>query len=139
MNFTNIRMFEAIGFNSENDNDKFISFLSLSEDILLSFQKKQEALTKEIKWINRKFIGLINELSLLDNDIYKDSLLDMAIAEMEVIKSYNDTIENKAFNFIELVINIDNKVKILNYRKINESLIQSLGQEKYNKLERVAS
>lgn len=139
MNFTNIRMFEAIGINSEIDNDKFITFLNLSEDILLSFQKNQEALTKEIKWINRKFIGLINELSLLDNDIYKDNLLDMAIAEMEVIKSYNDTIENKAFNFIELVINIDNKVKILNDRKINESLIQSLGQEKYSKLERVAS
>lgn len=112
MNNTNIRMVEITYSDSNKNTDKFKEFLNLSEEILISFQKQETELVNEIEWINENFIALINELSVLKDDEFKNSLLNMAIAEMKLLLNYQD-VHEIAFNFIDLVISIDDKVKYL--------------------------
>ena len=109
---------------------------------MISFQSKEEDLINEIHWINEHFIALINELSVLKDNKYKNSLLDMAIAEMNLLLNCED-VHDVAFNFIELVISIDNKVKYLNNKQMSENLNTLLNRysqyfEKYTHLERAS-
>lgn len=134
-----VRMVEII-YSDFKDTDKFKKFLNLSEDILILLQNEEQNLINEIHWINQNFMALISELSVLNDDKYKNSLLDMAIAEMKLLLNCKD-VYDIAFNFIELVINIDNKVKYLNNKQMSENLENLLNGfqyfEKYTQLERV--
>lgn len=134
-----VRMVEII-YSDFKDTDKFKKFLNLSEDILILLQNEEQNLINEIHWINQNFMALISELSVLNEDKYKNSLLDMAIAEMKLLLNCKD-VYDIAFNFIELVINIDNKVKYLNNKQMSENLENLLNGfqyfEKYTQLERV--
>ncbi|MBE5666178.1 hypothetical protein HU002_04450 [Staphylococcus sp. SS251] len=121
MNNTGVKIVEITYSDSDKYTDKFKTFLDLSEEILISFQKKEKELANEIGWLNVNFIALINELSVLKDDKFKNSLLSMAIAEMNLLLKCKD-IHDLAFDFIELVINIDNKVKYLNNKQMSENL-----------------
>ncbi|MDS3885271.1 hypothetical protein [Staphylococcus hominis] len=142
MNNTNIRMVEITYSDSNKNTDKFKEFLNLSEEILISFQKQETELVNEIEWINENFIALINELSVLKDDEFKNSLLNMAIAEMKLLLNYQD-VHEIAFNFIDLVISIDDKVKYLNNKQMSENLNLLLNgylqhYDKYTNLERAS-
>lgn len=142
MNNTNIRMVEITYSDSNKNTDKFKEFLNLSEEILISFQKQETELVNEIEWINENFIALINELSVLKDDKFKNSLLNMAIAEMKLLLNYQD-VHELAFNFIDLVISIDDKVKYLNNKQMSENLNLLLNgylqhYDKYTNLERAS-
>lgn len=136
---TDVRMVEMI-YSDFKDTDKFKRFLKLSKNILNLLQSEEQNLINEIHWINENFMALINELSVLNDDKYKNSLLDMAIAEMKLLLNCKD-VYDIAFNFIELVINIDNKVKYLTNKQMSENLENFLNGfqyfEKYTQLERV--
>ncbi|MCH4336737.1 hypothetical protein [Staphylococcus haemolyticus] len=136
---TDVRMVEMI-YSDFKDTDKFKRFLNLSKNILILLQSEEQNLINEIHWINENFMALINELSVLNDDKYKNSLLDMAIAEMKLLLNCKD-VYDIAFNFIELIINIDNKVKYLNNKQMSENLENLLNGfqyfEKYTQLERV--
>ncbi|HEC2218275.1 TPA: hypothetical protein R1956_002638, partial [Staphylococcus delphini] len=71
------------------------------------------------------------------------SLLEMAISELELLIDYDDDDEDKAFDFIELVINLINKVKYLNQKQddIKAYFVSNENYERYANLgkERVAS
>ncbi|EIZ4618664.1 hypothetical protein MPU10_000237, partial [Staphylococcus pseudintermedius] len=70
------------------------------------------------------------------------SLLEMAISELELLIDYDDD-EDKAFDFIELVINLINKVKYLNQKQddIKAYFVSNENYERYANLgkESVAS
>ncbi|HGH0848326.1 TPA: hypothetical protein ACJHH5_000583, partial [Staphylococcus pseudintermedius] len=74
---------------------------------------------------------------------HKKSLLEMAISELELLIDYDDDDEDKAFDFIELVINLINKVKYLNQRQddIKAYFVSNENYERYANLgkESVAS
>lgn len=67
----------------------------------------------------------------------------MAISELELLIDYDDDDEDKAFDFIELVINLINKVKYLNQRQddIKAYFVSNENYERYANLgkESVAS
>ncbi|EIM5246767.1 hypothetical protein LM953_000108, partial [Staphylococcus pseudintermedius] len=69
--------------------------------------------------------------------------LEMAISELELLIDYDDDDEDKAFDFIELVINLINKVKYLNQRQddIKAYFVSNENYERYANLgkESVAS
>ncbi|EGQ2911793.1 hypothetical protein EAF13_02595, partial [Staphylococcus pseudintermedius] len=71
------------------------------------------------------------------------SLLEMAISELELLIDYDDDDEDKAFDFIELVINLINKVKYLNQKQddIKAYFVSNENYERYANLgkESVAS
>ncbi|PNZ51862.1 hypothetical protein, partial [Staphylococcus intermedius] len=113
MNHTSIRTYEMIDFDNNKDR-LFKKFLNLAEEVLISFQTREQYLESEIKWINQHFISLIKDISLIDQRKYKKSLLEMAISELELLNDYDDNDEDKVFDFIELVINLINKVRYLN-------------------------
>ncbi|EGQ4149462.1 hypothetical protein FPT09_01795, partial [Staphylococcus pseudintermedius] len=73
----------------------------------------------------------------------KKSLLEMAISELELLIDYDDDDEDKAFDFIELVINLINKVKYLNQKQddIKAYFVSNENYERYANLgkESVAS
>ncbi|MCO0862319.1 hypothetical protein WL766_10985 [Staphylococcus pasteuri] len=121
MNNIGVKIVEITYSDSDKYTDEFKTFLDLSEEILISFQRKEKELANEIEWLNVNFIALINELSVLKDDKFKNSLLSMAIAEMNLLLKCKD-IHDLAFDFIELVINIDNKVKYLNNKQMSENL-----------------
>lgn len=103
----------------DNNKDRlFKEFLSLAEEVLISFQTRERYLEKEIKWINQHFISLIKDISLIDQRKHKKKFVEMAISELELLIDYDDDDEDKAFDFIELVINLINKVKYLNQNKM---------------------
>lgn len=89
--------------------DLFKDFLNLSESILITIQRRQHDFQKEIHWLNQHFLCLIHQLRDLKDTEYKTSLLNMAISELVLLKEYNDD-DDKVFDFIELVINLKNKV-----------------------------
>ncbi|EHP6918991.1 hypothetical protein O1A48_002402, partial [Staphylococcus pseudintermedius] len=70
-------------------------------------------------------------------------LLEMAISELELLIDYDDDDEDKAFDFIELVINLINKVKYLNQKQddIKAYFVSNENYERYANLgkESVAS
>lgn len=138
MRETNVRMFEIHYFDINDKHDHFVKFLNLSEDILLSFKNREEFLTREIEWINDNFITVINEISLLSKGNKKDGLLKMAISEMEIINKFDDYNEDKAYNFIELIINLKNKVDRINNMWSFNNFILSNEFEEYNNYERAA-
>ncbi|EGQ1312331.1 hypothetical protein GA064_01555, partial [Staphylococcus pseudintermedius] len=74
---------------------------------------------------------------------HKKSLLEMAISELELLIDYDDDDEDKAFDFIELVINLINKVKYLNQKQddIKAYFVSNENYERYANLgkESVAS
>lgn len=121
MNNIGVKIVEITYSDSDKYTDEFKTFLDLSEEILISFQRKEKELANEIEWLNVNFIALINELSVLKDDKFKNNLLSMAIAEMNLLLKCKD-IHDLAFDFIELVINIDNKVKYLNNKQMSENL-----------------
>ncbi len=56
----------------DNNKDRlFKEFLSLAEEVLISFQTRERYLEKEIKWINQHFISLIKDISLIDQRKHK--------------------------------------------------------------------
>ena len=66
----------------------------------------------------------------------------MAIAEMKLLLNYQD-VHEIAFNFIDLVISIDDKVKYLNNKQMSENLNLLLNgylqhYDKYTNLERAS-
>ncbi len=67
----------------------------------------------------------------------------MAISELELLIFYDDDDEDKAFDFIELVINLINKVKYLNQKQddIKAYFVSNENYERYANLgkESVAS
>ncbi|ANS89768.1 hypothetical protein [Staphylococcus pseudintermedius] len=67
----------------------------------------------------------------------------MAISELELLIDYDDDDEDKAFDFIELVINLINKVKYLNQKQddIKAYFVSNENYERYANLgkESVAS
>ncbi|ENJ4192393.1 hypothetical protein AB1D73_002046, partial [Staphylococcus pseudintermedius] len=69
--------------------------------------------------------------------------LEMAISELELLIDYDDDDEDKAFDFIELVINLINKVKYLNQKQddIKAYFVSNENYERYANLgkESVAS
>ncbi|PXA06495.1 hypothetical protein DD898_09020, partial [Staphylococcus pseudintermedius] len=79
---------------------------------------------------------------LIDQRKHKKSLLEMAISELELLIDYDDD-EDKAFDFIELVINLINKVKYLNQKQddIKAYFVSNENYERYANLgkESVAS
>lgn len=143
MTKTNVKVFEMIDFTNDNKIELFKKFLNLSEDILISIQKREQELSKEIEWINQHFISLIKKISLLDENKYKKSLLKMAISELDLLKEYDDFDDDKAFDFIELVINLSNKVKFLTQKDeyIKSMFVANENYERYENsdIERVAS
>ncbi|WMZ56779.1 hypothetical protein [Staphylococcus pseudintermedius] len=142
MNHSFIKTYEMIDFDNNKDR-LFKEFLSLAEEVLISFQTRERYLEKEIKWINQHFISLIKDISLIDQRKHKKSLLEMAISELELLIDYDDDDEDKAFDFIELVINLINKVKYLNQKQddIKAYFVSNENYEKYANLgkESVAS
>lgn len=138
MRETNVRMFEIHYFDINDKHDNFVKFLSLSEDILLSFKNREELLTHEIEWINDNFITVINEISLLSKGNKKEGLLKMAISEMEIINKFDNYNEDKAYNFIELIINLKNKVDRINNMWSFNNFILSNEFEEYDNYERAA-
>ncbi|WP_258869879.1 hypothetical protein [Staphylococcus pseudintermedius] len=56
----------------------------------------------------------------------------MAISELELLIDYDDDDEDKAFDFIELVINLINKVKYLN-QKQDDIKAYFVGNENYER------
>ncbi|MGD3155962.1 hypothetical protein ACMG5R_10800 [Staphylococcus warneri] len=135
MSGTNVKVFEMIDFTtSDSHKDLFKEFLNFSEDILISIQKREQELSKEIKWINQHFIDLIKKISLLDENKYKKSLLKMAISDLDLLREYDDFDDDKAFDFIELVINLNNKVKYLT-QKNEHAKGTFVGSEKYERFE----
>ncbi|HDV6015284.1 TPA: hypothetical protein RJJ39_000593, partial [Staphylococcus pseudintermedius] len=66
-----------------------------------------------------------------------------AISELELLIDYDDDDEDKAFDFIELVINLINKVKYLNQKQddIKAYFVSNENYERYANLgkESVAS
>ncbi|MEJ7540953.1 hypothetical protein [Staphylococcus intermedius] len=142
MNHTSIRTYEMIDFDNNKDR-LFKKFLNLAEEVLISFQTREQYLESEIKWINQHFISLIKDISLIDQRKYKKSLLEMAISELELLNDYDDNDEDKVFDFIELVINLINKVRYLNQKEddIKSYFVSNENYERYANLEkgRVAS
>lgn len=67
----------------------------------------------------------------------------MAISELELLIDYDDDDDDKAFDFIELVINLINKVKYLNQKQddIKAYFVSNENYERYANLgkESVAS
>lgn len=138
MRETNVRMFEIHYFDINDKHDSFVKFLNLSEEILLSFKKREELLTREINWINDNFITVINEISLLSKGNKKEGLLKMAISEMTIINNLDDYNEDKAYNFIELIINLKNKVDRINNMWSYNNFVLSNDFEEYKNYERAA-
>lgn len=136
MRKTNVRMFEIHYFDINDKHDNFVKFLNLSENILLSFKKREELLAREIEWINDNFITVINEISLLSKGNKKDALLKMAISEMEIINKFDDYNDDKAYNFIELIINLKNKIDRINNMWSFNNFMLSNKFEEYNNHER---
>lgn len=136
MRKTNVRMFEIHYFDINDKHDNFVKFLNLSENILLSFKKREELLAHEIEWINDNFITVINEISLLSKGNKKDALLKMAISEMEIINKFDDYNDEKAYNFIELIINLKNKIDRINNMWSFNNFMLSNKFEEYNNNER---
>ncbi len=136
MRKTNVRMFEIHYFDINDKHDNFVKFLNLSENILLSFKKREELLAREIEWINDNFITVINEISLLRKGNKKDALLKMAISEMEIINKFDDYNDDKAYNFIELIINLKNKIDRINNMWSFNNFMLSNKFEEYNNHER---
>lgn len=136
MRKTNVRMFEIHYFDINDKHDNFVKFLNLSENILLSFNKREELLAREIEWINDNFITVINEISLLSKGNKKDALLKMAISEMEIINKFDDYNDDKAYNFIELIINLKNKIDRINNMWSFNNFMLSNKFEEYNNHER---
>lgn len=136
MRKTNVRMFEIHYFDINDKHDNFVKFLNLSENILLSFKKREELLAREIEWINDNFITVINEISLLSKGNKKEALLKMAISEMEIINKFDDYNDDKAYNFIELIINLKNKIDRINNMWSFNNFILSNKFEEYNNDER---
>lgn len=129
-------MFEIHYFDINDKHDNFVKFLNLSENILLSFKKREELLAREIEWINDNFITVINEISLLRKGNKKDALLKMAISEMEIINKFDDYNDDKAYNFIELIINLKNKIDRINNMWSFNNFMLSNKFEEYNNHER---